>query len=202
MKKNIYQKLLEIQKHVDAFVKDSKSYGYTYVSGNQVLNKIRPLMNEYGLLLKQEIVEITNTRIDYNTRNGEKSEILTKTSQRFTWIDTETGEKDENMFGANGMNEFEKGLGSALTYAERYFLLKYFHVPTDSEDPDNPKRKENKQADEFPVVWMSDEIFKKIKEMPKEKIAEYIKFYSGSIKEGKKYLMKKSFKQELEKLAK
>lgn len=39
------------------------------------------------------------------------------------------------------MNGFEKGLGSALTYAERYFLLKYFHIATDEDDIDNPERK-------------------------------------------------------------
>jgi hypothetical protein len=60
---------------------------------------------------------------------------------RFTWIDCETGEKDENLFGANGQNDWEKGLGSALTYAERYFLLKYFHIPTDEDDIDNSSRK-------------------------------------------------------------
>ena len=60
---------------------------------------------------------------------------------RFTWIDCETGEKDENLFGANGQNEWEKGLGSALTYAERYFLLKYFHIATDEDDIDNDDRK-------------------------------------------------------------
>lgn len=60
---------------------------------------------------------------------------------RFTWVDCETGEKDENLFGANGQNDWDKGVGSALTYAERYFLLKYFHIATDEDDIDNPERK-------------------------------------------------------------
>ena len=59
---------------------------------------------------------------------------------RFTWIDCDTGERDENLFGANGQNDWEKGLGSALTYAERYFLLKFFHISTDEDDIDNPDR--------------------------------------------------------------
>lgn len=60
---------------------------------------------------------------------------------QFTWIDCETGETDVNLFGANGQNDWEKGLGSALTYAERYFLLKYFHIATDEDDIDNDQRK-------------------------------------------------------------
>jgi hypothetical protein len=59
---------------------------------------------------------------------------------RFTWVDVETGEKDENLFAANGQNDWDKGVGSALTYAERYFLLKYFHIPTDEDDIDNSLR--------------------------------------------------------------
>ena len=54
----------------------------------------------------------------------------------FTWIDAESGEKLPVKFGANGMNNWDKGLGSALTYAERYFLLKFFHIATDEDDVD------------------------------------------------------------------
>jgi hypothetical protein len=138
---NLFQKLLEIQKRVVGLGKDSKSFGYQYVSGSKVLEHIKPLMNEFGIILKQEVLDIENTRQDYTTKNGLKSEILTKATMRFTWIDCETGEKDENYFAANGQNDWEKGLGSALTYAERYFLLKYFHISTDEDDIDNPNRK-------------------------------------------------------------
>lgn len=138
---NLFQKLLEIQKVVVGLGKDSKSFGYQYVSGSKVLEHIKPMMNELGIILKQEVIDIENTRQDYSTKNGLKSEILTKALMKFTWIDCETGEKDENLFAANGQNDWEKGLGSALTYAERYFLLKYFHISTDEDDIDNPNRK-------------------------------------------------------------
>ena len=137
---NLYQKLLKIQQEVIGLGKDSKSFGYQYVSGSKVLEYVKPLMNQYGILLKQEIIDIENTRQDYVTKNGAKSEILSKVMMKFTWIDADSGERDENFFGANGQNDWEKGLGSALTYAERYFLLKYFHINTDEDDIDNPSR--------------------------------------------------------------
>lgn len=141
-KLNIYQKLLTIQKEVIGLGKNKKGgLGYEYVTGSKVLEHIKPLINANGLILKQEILSIENSRQDYQTKNGSKSEILSKVMMRFTWIDTETGEKDENLFGANGQNDWEKGLGSALTYGERYFLLKYFHIATDEDDIDNPERK-------------------------------------------------------------
>lgn len=140
---NLYQKLLEIQKAIVGLGEDKKSFGYKYVSGTKVLSHVKPLMNEYGILLKQEVLDIENSRQDYQTKKGDKSEILTKAKMRFTWVDVNTGEKDENLFAANGQNDWEKGLGSALTYAERYFLLKFFHMSTDKDDIDNPERKKS-----------------------------------------------------------
>ena len=141
MKDNIYTKLLKLQKKVKGLSKDKSSYSFSYVTGNKLLSFIKPLMDEQGLILKQEILSIDNERMDYETKKGSKSEILTKVMMRFTWVDCETGETDVNLFGANGQNGFEMGLGSALTYAERYFLLKYFHIATDEDDIDNPDRK-------------------------------------------------------------
>lgn len=136
---SLLKKLLEIQKSVDGFVADAQGDRYKYISGSQVLKHIRPLMNKYGVLLKQEVTEINNSEVSYKTRYGDKTEILSMVMQKFTWIDVETGEREECLFGANGKNDYDKGLGSALTYAERYFLLKFFHVPTDEDDVDKPK---------------------------------------------------------------
>ena len=143
-KLNLYQKLLHIQTKINGLGKDKSTYNYKYVTGDKVLGEIKPLMNELGLILKQEVISIENSRQDYNTKSGAKSEILSKVMMQFTWIDCATGEKDINSFGANGQNDWEKGLGSALTYAERYFLLKYFHIATDEDDIDNDQRKTSK----------------------------------------------------------
>ncbi len=145
-KLNIYQKLLTIQKKINGLGKDKSTYNYKYVTGDKLLGEIKPMMNELGLILKQEVLSIENTRQDYNLPQKDgtmkpKSEILSKVDMRFTWIDCETGQTDINLFGANGQNDWEKGLGSALTYAERYFLLKYFHIATDEDDIDNDQRK-------------------------------------------------------------
>jgi hypothetical protein len=133
---NLYQKLVEIQKTVRGLGKDANAQTYQYVSGAKVLDRIRPKMDELGVLLVQQVDEIENDRIDYAVRTGSKSELLSKVTMTFTWIDAESGEKLPVKFGANGMNNWDKGLGSALTYAERYFLLKFFHIATDEDDVD------------------------------------------------------------------
>lgn len=147
----LYKKLHKIQESVTALAKDKQSNSYSYVTGNKVLNHIKPLMNELGILLKQEVLSIENERQNYivgfgTPKEREKSEIHSKVMMKFTWIDIDTGEKDENLFGANGQNDWDKGVGSALTYGERYFLLKFFHIATDEDDIDNPHRKDIKWA--------------------------------------------------------
>lgn len=141
----LYQKLHKIQCEVIGLGKNKKGNNYEYVTGSKVLEHIKPLMNDLGLLLKQEVLSIDNQRIDYKTGvntqyEKPKSEILSKVMMKFTWIDIDTGDKDENLFGSNGQNDWDKGVGSALTYAERYFLLKFFHINTDEDDIDNPDR--------------------------------------------------------------
>jgi len=168
--KNIYSKLLKIQQKINGLGKDKTGNNYKYVTGDKLLGEVKPMMNELGLLLKQEVISIENVRQDYvvavskDLPNGKpKSEINSKVMMRFTWIDCETGEKDVNLFGANGQNDWDKGVGSALTYGERYFLLKYFHIATDEDDIDNSDSKITvyekiescKSIDDLGTVWNS-----------------------------------------------
>ena len=133
---NLAQKLVEIQKAVRALGKDANGNSYQYVSGSKVLAAVRERMDKLGVLLVQQVESIDNERIDYPVKSGMKSELLTKVMMTFIWIDAESNERLEVKFGANGMNSWDKGLGSALTYAERYFLLKFFHIATDEDDVD------------------------------------------------------------------
>lgn len=136
MPTGLLPKLAALQSAVRGLGKDTKGNSYEYVSGSKVLDAVRPRMDELGLLLVQEVEDIRNERVDYSTRNGAKSEMFTSVSMLFTWIDTETEEKLPVRFAANGCNGWDKGLGSALTYGERYFLLKFFHIATDEDDVD------------------------------------------------------------------
>ena len=67
----LYTKLLEIQKKINGLGQDAKGMNYKYVSGSKVLSVIKPLMNEYGILLKQEVTSIENIRQDIKTRYSE-----------------------------------------------------------------------------------------------------------------------------------
>ena len=205
---SIYKKLLVIQQSIKGLSKDKKSHNYGYVTGNKLLSFIKPIMDEQGIILKQEVISIENTRQDYQVWDKwakpepawkPKNEILSKVMMKFTWVDCETGEKDENLFGANGQNDWEKGLGSALTYGERYFLLKYFHIPTDQDDIDNPDRKPESNESEPIKASVNEKQVQQAIDQGVETIKKTITYYDGkTLKGGSIYCMKPEFKTILE----
>jgi hypothetical protein len=145
----LFKKLLEVKKKVPYLQKDKKSFQYSYATPSKVLGTLNPLLNDAGLLLKSEVISATHQRVFVKHKKDKTSgefidvyETLYDLELRFTWVDVDTGDKDENMFFASGLNGDEKGVGSALTYGERYFLLKYFNIPTDDDDPDSFQEKQ------------------------------------------------------------
>lgn len=133
---NLSEKLVEVRKSVSYLSKDSKSFNYTYVKGSSVLAAVRGKMDELGLLLfpsvdGMEINEIKNDR-------SNSLEFLAKGKITYTWRNSEAPDEalEVPFYGAGYQNDPSKAIGSMLTYMERYFLLKFFQIPTDEQDPD------------------------------------------------------------------
>lgn len=141
------EKLLEIQVSVDKFIKDGENTSdkYKFVSSDAVLETIRPKMNEMKLLL---IPNIADHMLHEGTTKSGTTRFMTEISLIYTWLDVESGDKLEVPFYSQGVDlAGEKGVGKALTYAEKYFLLKFFHVPTAKDDPDGDlKTKKGEKA--------------------------------------------------------
>ncbi len=136
---NLCEKLHTIQRALPVIKKDgeNKSDKYKYVSGVEVLNTVRPLMDEYGLLL---IPDVTSAAIHEGATRSGTTRYLTEMMWTFTWIDVESGEKLSVPFYSQGCDlGGERGPGKAATYAEKYFLLKFFHIATE-DDPDSDGR--------------------------------------------------------------
>src|SRR5690625_566482 len=141
---NLHQKLVEIRKEIDVFSKDTKGFNYSYVSGSQVLGKIQAKMNELGVILYPEMKELEHSTYDYQQYNKKTQQMEDRTdfvisgNMKYVWQNAENPEEkieiDWNIYGQQ--DDISKAYGSALTYSERYFLLKFFNAPTDDDDPD------------------------------------------------------------------
>lgn len=136
---NLHQKLIEIRKEVIGFTKDTKSYGYTYVSGSQAIAKIRTKMDELGVMLIPSIGSTETSTYDYKNSKGEdKTDFIVEGNMTYTWFNADDPEDrievPWKIYGAQ--DDISKAFGSGLTYSERYFILKFFQAPTDNDDPD------------------------------------------------------------------
>lgn len=146
-KLNLHQKIVEVRKSIDVFKKDTEGYGYNYVSGSQVLGTIKEKMDELGLILYPEMGEVTDTTYDYQSWDKktktmkDNTDFVIKGDMKYVWLNADDPqEKLEVPWKIYGQKEdISKAYGSALTYSERYFLLKFFGAPTDEDDPDAKK---------------------------------------------------------------
>ena len=161
--KTLSQKLLSIRKQIPSIGKDGKNehQKYEYVSSSKILGVLRKLMDEEGILLEPSIHSARVTPVG--------KQLLTELTMSMTWKDVKTLDKLIYPWYAQGMDMGEKGVGKALTYAEKYFLLKYFNIPTDQDDPDRGqkeeqtgKKKTDSLTDSSTVVLASDEQLEKI----------------------------------------
>lgn len=136
---NIYQKLIEVRKSVPYLQKAEKGFQFNYVSSSQVLGNLKAKMDELGLLL---IPSITSKEVsEHLTAKGAK-EYFTELLMEFTWINAdEPSEQIKCNWYGQGLDSGEKGVGKSLTYSEKYFMLKFFNIPTDKDDPDSFQKK-------------------------------------------------------------
>lgn len=131
---NLHEKLLEIRKTCPYLKKENPGYNYKYVSSSQTLAAFRAKMDELGVLLVPEIVSSRFTEVKDQKGNPE---YFTELEMKFTWVDVNNpGDTLVCHWAGQGVDNKEKGVGKALTYAEKYFLLKTFNVATDKDDPD------------------------------------------------------------------
>ena len=152
VKLNIYQKLVEIRKAIDVFTKDTEGYGYSYVSGSQVLRKIKDKMDELQVLLIPHVLNESHSTFDYQDKKGnDKTDFIVSADMIYVWINAENPEeKIEIKWQTLGQqDDISKAFGSGLTYSERYFLLKFFGVPTDSDDPDSKDTSGKKSTNNY-----------------------------------------------------
>lgn len=147
---NIYEKLSNITNEISTVNKnltvgEGKS-SYKAVGEADVLKAVKDLEFKYRVFsypFSREVIESTM----YTTSNqyGDKNNIFSriKTTYRFVNID-KTDEYIETVTFAEGIDTQDKGSGKAMTYADKYALMKSYKIVT-GEDPDqNPSETENK----------------------------------------------------------
>ena len=167
--KNLDEKLMELKKEVSILQKEKEGHGYKYVTEDQILLKINDKMIELGIKLTPRFKAGTlhSEVVNYqNAKGQQKTDILVTSEMQYVWKDIETGETDVVDWSMVGQqSDGSQALGSGLTYANRYFLLKYFNVATSEDDPDKIRSEIAKEDERKKLSTLQTKIKKKYSEL-------------------------------------
>lgn len=138
---NIFEKLESITNELDAIAKNlTVGYGksaYKAVGEADVLRAVKPLEAKYGVYsypVGRKIIE--SGFIETQDGDVTKKRIFERieTTYRFVNIDTPDEYIDIISYG-DGIDSGDKSVGKAMTYSDKYALLKAYKIVT-GEDPD------------------------------------------------------------------
>lgn len=145
---NIYEKMLNITNEI-ASVNKNLTVGegkskYKAVGEADVLKAVKELEFKhkvYSYPVNREIIESAM----YTTSNqyGEKNNIFSRIKTTYRFVNVEKpDEYIEIISYAEGIDTQDKGAGKAMTYSDKYALMKAYKIIT-GEDPDqNPSQEE------------------------------------------------------------
>lgn len=147
---NLHQRLIEVRKSVAYLQKENAGHQYKYVSSSQVLSSLRAAMDTFRVLLTVEVVEAKIS--EFTSREEKAKQWLTELWVQYCWINADDpADRFPCRFYGQGIDTAEKGVGKALTYTEKYFLLKTFNIATDKDDPDAFQEKGEPQKSRAPT---------------------------------------------------
>lgn len=164
----LLEKLLDIRKSVEYIQKTERgNQGAMYVDPAVLVKKIRARMDDHKIILVPGFDgETTVSQIDSPTKNNPNAKgFMFKSGFKFTWMDAESDETLPVPWFITGKHGTDPAMaeGSALTYNERYFLLKFFQIPTAKDDPEyfqqktaEPEPVKTIQIGAQNVAWLVD----------------------------------------------
>lgn len=147
---NIYEKMSNITNEIEKVNKnltvgEGKS-SYKAVGEADVLKAVKELEFKYKIYsypYNREIIESSM----YTTSNqyGEKNNIFSRIKTTYRFVNTEKpDEYIDTITYAEGIDTQDKGAGKAMTYADKYALMKAYKIIT-GDDPDQNASPENQK---------------------------------------------------------
>lgn len=179
--KNIYEKLSAISTELSTVAKNlevqvTQSSKYKAVGEADVLRAVKPLEAKhrvYSYPVDREIIDSGTLETVFNNNTKKQLYMRVKTTYRFVNMDKPAEFIDIIAYG-DGLDSGDKAPGKALTYADKYALLKAYKIVT-GDDPDQEASPDLVKADVKPEL--KEGLLKRAKalNMSLEKVATYYK---------------------------
>ena len=142
---NIYEKMLAITNEIGTVAKNlevgvGKSQ-YKAVGEADVLKAVKELeakYNVYSYPSNRKVIDnsIMQTRKEYNGQVTESNQLFMRIEVEYTFVNVEKPDEQIKIISyGDGIDTQDKAPGKAMTYADKYALLKAYKIVT-GEDPD------------------------------------------------------------------
>jgi hypothetical protein len=150
--KNIFQRMSAITAELRTVAKNltvptGGKNSYKAVSERDILDAVKPLEEKHGVysypvartVLESNLLESENV---YNGQTKKTTTFMTRIESvyRFVNVDNPTDYVETTTF-AEGIDSQDKGSGKAMTYADKYALMKAYKIST-GDDPDQTASEE------------------------------------------------------------
>lgn len=158
---NIFQRMAAITAELQTVAKNltvttGNGKGYKAVSERDILDAVKPLEAKYGVysypcsrrVLESQTLE---SEAEYSGKVTKKTTFFTRieTVYRFVNIDN-PDDFIESITFAEGIDSQDKGSGKAMTYADKYALMKGYKIST-GDDPDQTGSEETHYTRKAPA---------------------------------------------------
>ena len=142
---NIFQKMSAITDEIITVAKNltigTGKNQYKAVSEVDVLNAVKPIEIKFGIYsypVSRKIIDskVLTSKSEYNGEVSEKNQLFVRieTNYRFVNIDKPEEYIEITSYG-DGVDSQDKATGKAMTYSDKYALLKAYKIET-GDDPD------------------------------------------------------------------
>lgn len=171
---NIYQKMSAITNELGVVAKNlnvdmGKGKSYKAVQEKDVLDAVKPIEEKYGIYSYPKERKIIESGIlEKETSYGTSKNMYLRIETTYEFVNIDKPEEVITMTSyADGIDSGDKATGKAMTYSDKYSLLKAYKIAT-GDDPDkdaSPEKgytKEEKQT-------ADNNIYLKIKKLMNEK---------------------------------
>lgn len=150
---NIYEKLAAITAELNAVAKNLKvgegRSAYKAVGEADVLAAVKPMEEKYKVYsypVSRRIVDsdVITTKKVYNGQESESSKFFMRVETVYRFVNTENPEEyvEVTTYG-DGVDSGDKSPGKAMTYGDKYALLKAYKIIT-GDDPDQTASEDGK----------------------------------------------------------
>lgn len=156
--KNIFQRMSAITAELRTVAKNltvptGGKNSYKAVSERDILDAVKPLEEKHGVysypvartVLESNMLESENS---YNGQTKKTTTFMTRIESVYRFVNVDNpAEYVETTTFAEGIDSQDKGSGKAMTYADKYALMKAYKISTgDDPDQDPSEEKEYTRA--------------------------------------------------------